>query len=729
MKVAARSIVLRTCNALLAVSLGCGDGEGAGGGESREEGALEPSVSRPEILWDEWGVPHIFSPDNRGMFYAFGWAQAQNHRDLLLRSHAEARGEAASLGGEAYLEGDLLVHRLGIPDEAAAEYAGMSPEWQGYFDAFARGVNDFVAGEPDAVASEWRAVLPLDGEDVAALGMYSLRYRFVAGDGIRLAQQEPAVTPSMGSNAWGIGPSRSASGNTLLLMNPHQPWQGAGMLTEAHLVGPDYDFYGATTVGSPLLTFGFNDQIGWTHTVNTHDGWDVYRLTLTPDGGGYLFDGEERTFDVRQGAVLVKQADGSSRSVPWQAQRSIHGPVLSRDDAAGTALALRVIEVDDGRASAQWWEMGHARSLEQFEAALADVRIPVFTIQYADRAGNILQVFNERVPVRKAGDWAFWNNTTLLDASAPAIIPGDSSEYLWSEYHSYAELPRVENPASGYLQNTNEPPWTMTLPPPLDPAAYPAYMLPPPFVLPRTSSSLRLLEADEAISYDELVRYKFDTRVALADYVLDDLISAGESSESALVQQAIALLSAWDRHADASSVGAVLFASWAAAYVNASVVAVPFSLAEPLATPRGLNDPEGALAALEQVAAELEQFRPLLGVGMDMPYGNAFRMRLGAYDLPASGADNFLGTFSTLTFERDPDLLYRAVSGDSFIALVEFSDPQRAQVLLTHGNASQPGSPHLGDQLELFSRRELRDVTRLRGVLEASAVDRVVLQP
>jgi acyl-homoserine-lactone acylase len=69
------------------------------------------------------------------------------------------------------------------------------------------------------------------------------------------------------------------------------------------------------------------------------------------------------------------------------------------------------------------------------------------------------------------------------------------------------------------------------------------------------------------------------------------------------------------------------------------------------------------------------------------------------------------------------------VSGDSFIALIEFSDPQRAQVLLTHGNASQPGSQHLGDQLERFSRRELREVVRLRGALEASAVDRVVLDP
>lgn len=712
-------------------SLGCGDDD-SGPEDALDTsitGANDPGASRLEIIWDEWGVPHIFSPDSRGMFYAFGWAQAQNHGDLLVRLHAEARGEAASYGGEAYLAGDLLVHSLGVPDEAAAEYAALPAEWQEYFAAFARGINDFVASEPGAVASEWRAALPLDGEDVAALGVYSLRYNFVGRDGLPVAQQQPATAPSMGSNAWGIGPARSASGNALLLMNPHQPWQGLGMLTEAHVVGPDYDVYGATTVGSPLLTFGFNDQLGWTHTVNTHDGWDVYRLTLTPDGQGYLFDGEARPFEVRQGTIIVKQADGSTRSVPWQAQRSVHGPVLSRDDAAGTALALRVIEVDSGRAAEQWWEMGHAKSREQFEAALADVRIPVFTIQYADRAGNIVQVFNERVPVRQTGDWAFWNDTTLLDPSSPAIIPGDSSSYLWSEYHGYADLPRVANPASGYLQNANEPPWTMTLPPPLDPAAYPPYMLPPPFVLPRTSSSLRLLEADESISYDELVRYKFDTRVALADYVLDALISAGQSAESALVQQAVAVLSAWDRRADAESVGTVLFATWAASYVNPSVAAVPFSLGDPLATPRGLSDPAAALAALEQAAAGLEQLRPLLGVGMDLPYGSAFRLRLGAHDLPANGASDLLGTFSTLTFEEDADSLYRAVSGDSFIALVEFSAPPRAQVLLTHGNASQPGSPHFGDQLERFSRRELRDVVRLRSALEAASTARVVLDP
>ncbi|MBL8120800.1 MAG: penicillin acylase family protein, partial [Anaerolineae bacterium] len=64
-------------------------------------GAQDESLTeQPEILWDTWGVPHIFSPTNEGLFYAFGWAQAQNHADLILRLYGEARGRAAEYWGE-----------------------------------------------------------------------------------------------------------------------------------------------------------------------------------------------------------------------------------------------------------------------------------------------------------------------------------------------------------------------------------------------------------------------------------------------------------------------------------------------------------------------------------------------------------------------------------------------------------------------------------------------------
>lgn len=682
--------------------------------------ASEGSV---EILWDTWGVPHIYAPDNESLFYAFGWAQAHNHGDLLLRLYAEARGEGAKYGGADYLEEDKLTRTLGIPQEGEAGYNAAPEEFRRYLAAFAAGITAYVMENPEAIEDAWESVIPVTGADILRHGARSLRYNFLARAGISAAGRWKAREFDSGSNAWAIGPSRSASGYAMLLANPHQPWFDMGLWIEAHFSTPTLNLYGAALMGSPVINIGFNEHLGWTHTVNTHDGWDLYRLTLTDDGQNYVFDGEARAFETRQEMIQVKQTDGTLREETVTIIKSVHGPVLAvRDD--GTALALRVVGDNSYLAAWQWWEMGNATTLAEFEAALEPIAIPMFTVMYADKAGNIMHLFNEQIPVRSQGDWAFWNNTTPADSRHPALIPGDSSDYLWTEFHPYADLPKVINPPTGWLQNANEPPWMTTYPPVLKPEDYPPYFAPPPFVWPRPSRSIKMLAGDDSITFEELQSYKYDTRMELADEVLDDLIAAARRSDSALVQRAADILAAWDRHADKDSVGAVLFTLWAVNYMQAAgfaAYAVPFDDADPLNTPRGLSDPAGAVKALEDAARTLEATR-LVGGGMDVKYGDAFRLRYmdSGVDLPASGGFDVVGTFSILTFVQDKDLLFAPVHGDSFIAIIEFGDPIRAKVLLSYGNASQPGSPHVGDQLQLLSDREYRDALITWEQVEAS---------
>lgn len=96
---------------------------------------------RAEILWDTWGVPHIFARDSESLFYAFGRAQAHSHGDLILRLYGQARGRAAEYWGKSYLESDKLVRTVGIPDRARRWYAQQSPAFRKYLDAFAAGIN------------------------------------------------------------------------------------------------------------------------------------------------------------------------------------------------------------------------------------------------------------------------------------------------------------------------------------------------------------------------------------------------------------------------------------------------------------------------------------------------------------------------------------------------------------------------------------------------------------
>ncbi|MDX1547805.1 MAG: penicillin acylase family protein, partial [Rhodothermales bacterium] len=377
------------------------------------------------------------------------------------------------------------------------------------------------------------------------------------------------------------------------------------------------------------------------------------------------------------------------------------------------ALAVRLVGLDQSGLFEQYWDMIRATDLESFEAAQRRLQMPMFNTVYADRDGHILYLSGGRVPVRPEGGWAEWQG----------VMPGTESRTLWTETHPYDDLPRVVDPPAGWVQNANDPAWTSTFPPALDADAFPPYLSPRAMGF-RPQRSARMLAEDSSITFDELRAYKHDTRLELADRLLDDLLPAARTHGTPLAKQAAEVLGAWDRRADATSRGAVLFAAWAQRLGPGSF-AEPWREDAPRTTPDGLADPAAAATALDAAAREVTDAYGAL----DVPWGEVYRLRFGGADLPANGGPGELGLFRVLWFAPDDDRRFRAVGGDSYVALVEFSDPVRAEVLTTYGNASQPGSAHRGDQVELFARQELRPVWRTRAEVEANLEGRTAFGP
>jgi acyl-homoserine-lactone acylase len=476
------------------------------------------------------------------------------------------------------------------------------------------------------------------------------------------------------------------------------------------LTTPGYDAYGASLVGFPVLTYSFNDDLGWAHTVNVFDGVDHYELTLVD--GGYRWEGNVRAFETEAVTLKVQQPDGTLREEPLRIERSIHGPVVARK--GDKALALRVVGLDAPQALEQWWAMSRAHNLGESEAALRRLQLPFLPVIYADRDGHIIHLFNGLLLKRSQGDFAYWQG----------VVPGDTSATLWMEYHPYNDLPRVVDPASGWLHNSNEPPWTTTFPYALDPEDHPPYTTLPPMTTMRSERSGRMLIEDSSMSFDELVSHKHSTRLELADRVLGDLLPAARERGS-IASQAADVLAAWDRHADADSCGALLFMAWFQEITKGqadlprlmSIFAVPWDAADPYNTPRGLKDPQAAAAALEAAA---NQFMSAQGTS-EVPYGEVQRLRLGGLDLPGNGgAGDPWGIFHVTYFFPAAGGKFQAVAGDTYVAVIEFGNPVRAKALLSYGNATQPGLPHVGDQLELYARKELRPVWRTRAEIEAN---------
>lgn len=653
---------------------------------------------RTEILWDTWGVPHIYGKNERELFQAFGWAQMHSHGDLILRLYAQARGRAAEYFGENYLDSDKYVRKMGIPNRAREWYEAQNPTMRDSLDAFAAGINRYAKEHPDRINNEVKQVLPVSGVDVLAHVQRVIHFNFILNP-----QSAANLSPrpsSAGSNAWAIAPSKSASGNAMLLANPHLPWSDFYLWYEAQLTAPEIDAYGVALVGMPIFAIAFNDRLGWTCTVNTHNGWDAYELTLAD--GGYRWDGEVRPFATETQTLKVKQANGTLREDQLVVMRSLHGPVVAQKD--GKAVAVQVVGLDQPNMMEQLWDMARAEQLSEFEAALSRLQLPMFNILYADRNGHILYVFNGQVPIHAQGDWKYWQG----------VVPGDTSATLWTKTHPYRDLPRVLDPPSGWLQNCNDPPWTSTFPQVLNPDDYPLDIAPR-FMILRAQRSVKMLMQKEKISFDQMIADKFSSHVELADRILDDVIQAARQSESELANQAADVLQAWDRKADADSRGAALFAAWVQTLPTENRYANPWNENSPLTTPQGLADPEGAVKVLETAATTLK----LLYGSLDVPWGEVARLRYGKVDLPASGGPGLFGIFRVIDLVPvTTNGSFQSFAGDTYIAAIEFSHPIRAKVLNTYGNATQPNSPHVGDQLTLYARNEMRPVWRTRKDIE-----------
>jgi acyl-homoserine-lactone acylase len=676
------------------------------------------AAGNAEILWDRYGVPHIYAGDRRAMFYAHGWAQMRNHADLLLRLYGESRGRAAEYwGGDANLELDRWVQLNGVPQRARNWYDAQDPEFRTYLDEFARGINEFAAKNPGAVGAEYARVLPVSGVDVVGHPLRAVHYGYM-GSRARMNTEVTALLKNQradhgeqerselaaGSNTWAIGPARSATGNAMLLINPHLSWGNTFYrYMQVHLVGPDYDQVGTPQVGFPVAVVGFNRHTGWGRTVNTIDTVDFYRLTVKNDQ--YVFDGALRSFERDTRTLKVKQPDGTLREERLDIRRSIHGPVVF--DENGVTVAMRVAGLDRPKMLEQWFRMGGARSLQEFQSALRMMSVPMWHANYADADRHIMFVFDGLVPRRRVHDYQYWSR----------VVPGDTSETLWTDYLSFDELPKSIDPPSGWHQNANEPPWLMTLPR-LDRSAFPAYVAPTGDALPqmRTLRSLRMITEDRKISYEQLLDKKHSTRMELADRILPDLLKAAAGTDAGRV------LAKWDRETDADSRGAVLFQLFVDRYFSgaaggmADKLRVKYNPDRPLESAHGLADPASAVAALSAAADEcLKRYGAL-----DVKWGDVFRFASGKADLPGNGGPGGSGLFRTIAFSRREGNKFYAASGETIVCAVEFARTQRAQCLLGYGNATQPGSPHLEDQLPLMVQKKLLPVRREKKEIEAN---------
>ena len=672
----------------------------------------EEYADRVEIRRTSYGVPHILADDLGAMAYGLAWAHMEDYGQLVVERFTMARGELALVKGRDFIESDfwwLPRHQL-----AAKAYSTLDEDARQMYEGYAAGVNRFIELYPERVP-EW-ASGRFTGVDVAAHWvderLEGATRRFLGSQAARRAARDSAAVSGDGSNAWAVGPSRTATGNAMLVRNPHLSW-GAGRYSvyyEAHIRVPGViDFYGDFRVGYPMyFNGGFNANLGWSTTNNSPDVEEFYALTVDPENpDAYLLDRESVPLQSTELQVKISGPSGME-TVTRSFLDTELGPVVDR--TADTVYVVRSADWGEYRRTEQFLRMMQASTLDEWKDAMRLRAMKESSFTYADAAGNIFYVWNAAIPVLP--------HPSGRDTVA---IPVSSRNDVWQELVPFDSLPQLLNPPSGYLHNENDSFHYSNLEQLIDapsiPAAWPERRL-----RLRSQLGAELLQSADGVTLEELVELKHSPRMLMADRVKDDLVTAVlASGPSGEVAAAIELLDEWDNTSRADSRGGVLFNLWVGQYDGlGGDYARAWDPEDPMTTPRGLDDPALAAEAFDAAVTEATQ---LYG-SWDVAWGHVHRVRWGSVDAPVSGCPSYLGCFRHLAFDPDDDGKMRAYSGDAWILAVEFDSIPRAVSVLVFGQTGDSSSVHFDDQTEMFSRGELKSVAFTEAEIEADLVRR-----
>jgi len=660
----------------------------------------DPLAKNVTIYRDTYGVPHVFGRTDASTAFGFAYAQAEDNFWRVEENFILSLGRASELYGEKSLDEDRLNRALEIPRLAREEYARLDKHMRSVCDAFAAGFNYYLARHPEVKP---RLLTKIEPWYTLAFIRYNYFQNGFARDrslwrlGIQTAAIDSDLKPHTGSNGWVIGPSKSATGNAMLFINPHLPFFGPGQVYEGHVHSDEgWNFTGYTRFGFPLPYVGHNENCGWVSTDNAADLTDVYLETFDDPARplAYKYGNGYRLATEHVEEISVK-TDKGLETRGFTMRKTHHGPIVAAHD--GKLLALRMAKFESDGWLREWYDMTRATSLAAMKRAMTPLNMLFGNMMYADRQGNTWYLYNGAVPKRDPRfDW-----TKPVDGSDPATE--------WHGYHTIDELPQLTNPKTGWMQNCNTTPFLLTSEGNPDPKQFPKYMVQE-GDNPRGAISREILSSKAKFTFDEWKQVAFDTRVMNADKLLPGLLATLKQDPQ--LREVYDELAGWNHRSTNDSVAMTIFSLWHDRVSNDEKVNQLTALTDVI------NTLQRDFGTWKVAWGELTRLQRL-----DESKDEDFQDSKPS--LAVSGVNGNDGAVFTLyaTPERGQKRRY-GVAGGTYISVVEFAPKVRALSVHTFGASGDPKSRHFMDQAVLYTRGEFKPspltLEEIRATLESS---------
>ncbi|MEO8202103.1 MAG: penicillin acylase family protein [Gemmatimonadota bacterium] len=678
------------------------------------------------IIRDDWGVPHIHGTTDADAVFGMIYAQAEDDFNRVETNYLTSIGRLAEAEGESAMYQDLRQKLFINPDSMKAIYA-RSPVWlKDLMVAWADGLNYYLITHPDVkprVIRHFEPWMPLTfsegsiGGDIESIDLGKLRQFYgkepattspaSGGDGEPQGDREPR-----GSNGMAIAPSNTANHHALLLINPHTSFffRAEQQVTSER----GLNVYGAVTWGQFFVYQGFNERAGWMHTSSAADAIDEYAETVVPHGSrySYRYGDTERRFTQRMIRVPYRTSHGLAQRT-FTAYFSHHGPIVRSD--SGKWISVRLMQ-EPLKALTQSFTRTRARSYVEFRRIMELHTNSSNNTIFADGDGNIAYFHANFIPRRNPKfDW-----TKPVDGSDPATD--------WHELLSVSESPNLLNPASGWLYNSNNWPWSAAGNSSLHRSDYPRY------VDNGTESArglhaIRVLENRKDFTIETLRQAAYDRDLPSFDIMLPALVRAYDrSSDSDLktkLAEPIGLLRAWDHRWSVESIPTSLAVYWGGE-IERQLSGLSFdseTMVEDVVATRVPDDKllSALSAAMDRLTADFGTWKT--------PWGDINRFQRLTGDIVQPFADSGpsipvgfpsarWGSLASFGARPYPGTRrWYGTSGNSFVAVVEFGDSVRARAVTAGGESGNPASPHFNDQAGRYATGDLRPVYFYRSQL------------
>ena len=533
--------------------------------------------------------------------------------------------------------------------------------------------------------------------------MYSQLQLFISNEGAYWAgrilnndTQDDFLDQNLtGSNVIAMNSSKTASGETFLAINTHQPLEGPTSWYEVHLNSEEgTNIIGTMYPGTPNILIGVNEYLGWSHTVNYPDKTDVFKLRMK-NKRKYIVDEEEYELEKLKAKITIKVL-GIPIKINRKYFKSIYGPTLKNKSGY---YSIRTPSLFNIRALEQWWRMGKSKNFSEFYNNLKMKELPGFNIGYADKYDTIFYMSNGIIPKRAEGyNWK-------------GIVPGDTKKTLWTEYHNIEDLPQVIQPESGFIYNANHSPFKSTSadenP---NEKNYNENMGYETYDNNRSTRLIELIESYDKVSYDDFKDIKYDNSFpSKFNYNFMDIsiIETLKLQAENDLFELLDIIQKWDRKTDIDSQGAGIYG------------VLYYQLVRNYRSEIQKNNKTVSKEILLSALADTKAYIINNFGSIKITLGDFQKLVRGDKELPIWGLPDVITAMSSRPYK---DGKHKVTQGESYIGLVRFNENGPIlESIISFGNSDNPDSDHYTDQMEKYSKFQRKKMTFDKNIIYSEA--------